>query len=104
MRKYLFLLMALVALNCVQARADFVIDGKSYGVDTLVHRQVGPGMVNTIVLNLGDDSTGITTLSMESGKEGASTTGWHTLDGRRLNSKPTQPGLYIQGGRKVVIK
>ena len=61
-------------------------------------------MVNTIVLNLGDDSTGITTLSMESGKEGASTTGWHTLDGRRLNSKPTQPGLYIQGGRKVVIK
>ena len=49
MRRYLFLLMALVALNCVQARADFVIDGKSYGVDTLVHRQVGPGMLNTIV-------------------------------------------------------
>ena len=34
---------------CLSARADFQIDEKTYRADTLVHRQVGPGMVNTIV-------------------------------------------------------
>ena len=47
--KNLLLLLALVALAMPAARADFVINEKTYSVDTLVHRQVGPGMVNTIV-------------------------------------------------------
>ena len=43
------------------------------------------------------------------GEEGASPRGglvgvWYTLDGRRLQGKPTQKGLYIHGGPKVVIK
>ena len=29
---------------------------------------------------------------------------WYSLDGRRLNGKPTTKGLYINNGRKVVIK
>jgi hypothetical protein len=29
---------------------------------------------------------------------------WYTLDGRKLDGKPTKKGLYIHGGRKVVIK
>lgn len=29
---------------------------------------------------------------------------WYTLDGRRLSSEPTAPGIYINRGRKVVIK
>jgi hypothetical protein len=29
---------------------------------------------------------------------------WYSLDGRRLNGKPTTKGLYIHGGKKVVIK
>ena len=29
---------------------------------------------------------------------------WYNLDGRRLNGKPTQPGVYIHDGNKVVIK
>jgi len=31
-------------------------------------------------------------------------TGWYMLDGRKLSEKPTQQGLYIVNGRKVVIK
>ena len=31
-------------------------------------------------------------------------TGWFTLDGRKLNGKPAQSGLYIFNGKKVVIK
>ena len=30
--------------------------------------------------------------------------GWCTLDGRRLGSKPSSPGIYIFEGRKVLIK
>ena len=29
---------------------------------------------------------------------------WYTLDGRKLDAKPTTKGLYINGGKKVVIK
>lgn len=29
---------------------------------------------------------------------------WYSLDGRRLNGQPTQKGVYVNNGRKVVIK
>jgi hypothetical protein len=29
---------------------------------------------------------------------------WYSLDGRCLNGKPTAAGLYIVGGRKVIVK
>ncbi len=29
---------------------------------------------------------------------------WYTLDGRKLAKKPTQKGVYINGGKKVVVK
>ena len=29
---------------------------------------------------------------------------WYDLQGRRLDSKPTQKGLYINNGKKIVIK
>ena len=28
---------------------------------------------------------------------------WYDLNGRRLMEKPTKSGLYIHGGKKVVI-
>jgi hypothetical protein len=29
---------------------------------------------------------------------------WYTLDGRKLNGKPTKKGIYVNGERKVVVK
>jgi len=29
---------------------------------------------------------------------------WYTIEGQRLNSKPTKPGLYINNGRKKIVK
>ena len=29
---------------------------------------------------------------------------WYSLDGRKLNSQPTKKGVYIQNGKKVVIR
>jgi hypothetical protein len=29
---------------------------------------------------------------------------WHTLQGVRLNSAPTLPGIYLKNGQKVIVK
>lgn len=58
----------------------------------------------TITLNWGDETTGIA--SMEDGRSKMEdvNAAWYTLDGRRMMNKPTQKGVYIYGGHKVVIK
>ena len=54
-------------------------------------------------IDFGDESTGIVSISKESGSQVASS-GWYTLDGRRLDGKPSRAGVYINNGNKVVIK
>ena len=54
-------------------------------------------------IDFGDESTGIVSISKKSGSQGAST-GWFTLDGRRLDGKPTTKGIYVNNGKKVIIK
>ena len=49
MKKVLFLLLAALLMSVLTSRADIVIDNNTYHADTLVYRQVGPGMVNAIV-------------------------------------------------------
>ncbi len=29
---------------------------------------------------------------------------WYSLDGRKFSGKPTKSGLYIRGGRKVLVR
>jgi hypothetical protein len=57
------------------------------------------------ILDFGDDSvqTGIMSASKESGSQEANE-GWYLLDGRKLSSKPTAPGLFIHGNKKVYVK
>ena len=47
------------------------------------------------------DVTGISTTNFSNSTNADS---WYTLDGRKLDGKPTTKGLYIHSGRKVVIK
>ena len=54
-------------------------------------------------IDFGDESTGIVSISKESGSQGAST-GWYTLDGMKLSQKPTAKGIYVNNGIKVIIK
>ena len=64
--------------------------------------------VRSFNINFGDDATGIVEMRDEKGEMrngyGYEDGGWYTVDGRRLDGKPAQKGLYIHGGRKVVIK
>ena len=48
-----------------------------------------------------DDTTGIMEV-IQPAVNG--TEAWYSLDGRRLNAKPTKKGVYIQNGKKVVVK
>lgn len=64
-----------------------------------------PSGIKSFVHNLdGDILDGIVLPPALNSQSSASETLWFTLDGRRLYKQPTQPGLYIVGGRKVMIK
>ena len=69
--------------------------------------------VSAFVLDFGEGETGVKEVIEVNGvsevltPEGMSVARnnddrWFTLDGRRLSGKPTQPGIYIIDGRKVV--
>ena len=49
-----------------------------------------------------DGTTGIDDVCQQQAVEGEDR--WYTLDGRLLQQRPTAPGLYLNNGRKVVIK
>ena len=53
-----------------------------------------------IVLNFGGgDATGVSLIDA-----GSANDSWYTIDGRKLNSKPTAKGVYIKNGKKIAIK
>ena len=54
-------------------------------------------------LDMADDPVGIKLID-----NGQQTTdygdAWYTLDGRKLSGKPTQKGIYVNSGKKVLVK
>lgn len=66
-----------------------------------------PNMVGPVALEFDDEeTTGIDDMEAQtSGVDPQFTnTEWYTLDGQLLNGKPTQKGVYIVNGRKVIVK
>jgi hypothetical protein len=53
-------------------------------------------------MNFGDETTNISTTNFTNDTNVNSD--WYSLDGSRLNGKPTTKGIYIHNGNKVVIK
>ncbi len=63
----------------------------------------GATQAREFVLNVDDDATGIivtTDFTDYTDKAGA----WYSLDGRKLQGQPTKAGVYINNGKKVVVK
>ena len=56
--------------------------------------------IKSFVLNFDEETTSIKQVN----NAAANASAWYTLDGRRLNEKPATAGLYINNGKKVVIK
>ncbi len=66
----------------------------------LMHDAAG---ARAFIMNFGDgETTGIQPIRMENGTTPVE--GTYDLSGRRIQGQPTQKGIYIQNGKKVVVK
>ena len=68
------------------------------GSDGALARQITAFNIN---FGEGDETTGI--ITMYDARSEMSDV-WYSLDGRKLNGKPTEKGVYVNNGRKIVIK
>ena len=60
-------------------------------------------MARAFRMDFGDEeTTGIITINGSEFTVNGS--GWYTLDGRKLNGTPTVSGIYLNNGKKVIIK
>ena len=57
--------------------------------------------INSFVINLGEEQDGINEVVELYGMDDSR---WYDLNGRQLNGRPTQRGVYLNNHRKVVIK
>ena len=55
-----------------------------------------------IVIEENDGTTSI--MDVRSFNEDMTAEGWYTIDGKKLEAVPTQKGVYINNGKKVVVK
>ena len=85
----------LAAMTVGSCRAVFYLNGIASGANA-----------RRFVLNFGDgdETTGI--ISIDNGQLiiDNSMDAWYSLDGRRLTGKPSRAGVYINNGKKIVIK
>ena len=78
----------------------YLAAGKAY---LMLPTRVLSAQASPIMVEFEDEeTTGI--VSAESLTPNAENGAWYTLDGRKLESKPTQKGVYIVNGKKTVIK
>ena len=61
-----------------------------------------PQSITVKLVSASGETTAIGTLDTKTGE--ISFEGWYTLNGVRLNGKPTKKGIYINNGKKIVIK
>lgn len=62
-----------------------------------------PPTISVVLVSANGDTTEIGTLDTRTG-EIISTGDWYSLDGRRLQGKPSTKGIFIHNGRKEVLK
>lgn len=94
-------------------KTNYILANGKYGIDWYTLSEAGSIGANKAYLQLPtssevraltwifeDETTGIKTAE----SSGRSADAWYTLDGRKLDGKPTVHGIYINKGKKVVIK
>lgn len=63
-----------------------------------------PSRMSVRLVNADGDVTAIGTIDTKTGEIRFDSEAWYTLDGRRLNGKPAQKGVYINNGKKIIVK
>ena len=63
-----------------------------------------PQRITVKLISANGETTAIGTLDTTTGEVSFDSEAWYTLDGVRLSGKPSSKGIYINNGKKVVIK
>ena len=100
-----------ILLNDEFVRVGYVPDNGSQIQPHRCWLTVTPAATNTagarrLSIGSANSSGGTTAIRTMDGdsSDAASDALWHTLDGRTLTTRPTQKGIYIHQGNKIIIK
>ncbi len=88
-----------VGLRCVEGEsgANFrVEEAGTYTIQLSVLREFNGAVYMTVTK---ENPSAISTIAADN-----QSNEWYNLNGQKLNGKPVVPGIYINGGKKVVIK
>ena len=66
-------------------------------------QQSAPSLARSFVIDFGGGDV-VTSIDGVIIANGGHTDDWYSLDGRRLDSKPIQKGVYVHNGNKVIVK
>ena len=83
-----------------------LIDGANFRIEEAgeynitVAANAGKGLQEPLVMTVNKTGTGINTIGAD---QSASNT-WYNLQGVKFNGQPSVPGIYINNGKKVIIK
>ena len=77
---------------------EYVPVGKAF-LPLYIKNEAG-AKAQSLIIVYANETTGINSVSSDSNEQ----SDWFTLDGTRLSGKPTQPGIYINGKKKIAIK
>ena len=81
-------------------------NGEDYQTAPQLGRRAGSELPQSIRVRLVNANGEVTSIGEEISvkREDAAAAGWYLLDGRKLSGTPTQKGIYIVNGKKVVIQ
>ena len=97
---------AYVKVKPMRAYLKYKDGGENYaGAPTMAPRhaaEVLPERISVRLIDAEGNVTGIGTLETRTGE--VTLDGWYTLDGTRLSGQPTRKGIYVNNGKKIIIK
>ena len=82
-------------------------DGSFWKGSTTIYPMSGyirPKTANARIIFEGADGTTTAISAITEGVMNTTAEGWYTVGGVKLNAQPTQKGIYINNGKKIVIK
>ena len=62
-----------------------------------------PETIGVRLISANGEVTGIGTISTKTGEGTIDSGAWYSLDGRRIEGKPSTKGVYVNNGKKVII-
>ena len=99
---------AYVRVKPMRAYLKYKDGGEDYAgarsMDRAASSETLPETISVRLIDAEGNVTGIGTLETRTGEVRFDPEAWYTLDGTRLSGQPTRKGIYVNNGKKVVIK